>query len=196
MEQAGPTVERVPAGRVDQAVAALTVAFADDPVSRWMYPSAQGYLAHFPALVRAFGVSAFESGGARSVHAMAGVALWLAPSLHPDEVALAAILQRDVPESLRDEAGALFAQMDGYHPHRPHWYLPLIGVDPMERGRGFGSLLLEAPLVECDRARQPAYLESTNPRNVSLYQRHGFEVLGTIRVGSAPPMIPMLREPR
>jgi hypothetical protein len=42
----------------------------------------------------------------------------------------------------------------------------------------------------------PAYLESTNPRNVSFYRRHGFEVLGTIQVGSSPPLIPMLRPPR
>jgi hypothetical protein len=41
-----------------------------------------------------------------------------------------------------------------------------------------------------------AYLESTNPRNVSLYQRHGFEALGTIQKGSSPPLIPMLRKAR
>ncbi|MGZ9111899.1 MAG: GNAT family N-acetyltransferase, partial [Rhodoplanes sp.] len=37
---------------------------------------------------------------------------------------------------------------------------------------------------------------STNPRNMSLYLRHGFEALGTIRIGSSPPLVPMLRRPR
>jgi hypothetical protein len=28
----------------------------------------------------------------------------------------------------------------------------------------------------------------------ALYERHGFEVIGEIRVGSCPPIVPMLRE--
>ena len=41
-----------------------------------------------------------------------------------------------------------------------------------------------------------AYLESSNPRNISLYERHGFEVMGEIQVGAGPLMTPMLRQPR
>jgi hypothetical protein len=41
-----------------------------------------------------------------------------------------------------------------------------------------------------------AYLESSNPRNISLYERHGFERLGTIQSGASPTMVPMLRPPR
>ena len=42
----------------------------------------------------------------------------------------------------------------------------------------------------------PAYLESSNPRNMSFYRRHGFEPLGAIQVGSSPTLVPMLRRPR
>ena len=41
-----------------------------------------------------------------------------------------------------------------------------------------------------------AYLESTNPRNIPLYERHGFERLAILQYGSSPPMVPMLRKPR
>ena len=51
-------------------------------------------------------------------------------------------------------------------------------------------------LAACDRDGTAAYLESTNPENISLYQRHGFEVLGRIQVGASPPIFPMLRPPR
>jgi hypothetical protein len=51
-------------------------------------------------------------------------------------------------------------------------------------------------LEQCDCDHVPAYLESTNPKNVSLYQRHGFEILGTIQEGASPPLIPMLRKAR
>jgi hypothetical protein len=48
----------------------------------------------------------------------------------------------------------------------------------------------------CDRAGLAAYLESTNPRNISLYVRFGFEIVGTIQVGSSPPIFPMRRKPQ
>ena len=44
--------------------------------------------------------------------------------------------------------------------------------------------------------RVPAYLEATTPRNRSLYERLGFEQIGTIQVGSSPPIFPMTRKPR
>lgn len=33
-------VSQIGPGEVDDAVAVLTLAFADDPVTRWMYPTA------------------------------------------------------------------------------------------------------------------------------------------------------------
>jgi ribosomal protein S18 acetylase RimI-like enzyme len=51
-------------------------------------------------------------------------------------------------------------------------------------------------LARVDREGATAYLESSNPRNVSFYERHGFEVLGRIQSGSSPVITPMLRRPR
>jgi ribosomal protein S18 acetylase RimI-like enzyme len=86
--------------------------------------------------------------------------------------------------------------MGKYHPQEPHWYLPLIGVDPAHQGKGFGSALLGHALEICDRDHLPAYLESSNPLNIPLYRRHGFELLDTLQVGSSPPVFPMLRPAR
>jgi len=91
---------------------------------------------------------------------------------------------------------AVFEQMGTYHPSEPHWYLPLIGVDPKYHGHGFGSALLHYTLNLCDRDNKLAYLESSNPRNIPLYERHGFELRGTIQIGASPPISPMLRKPR
>jgi hypothetical protein len=55
---------------------------------------------------------------------------------------------------------------------------------------------MEHALIACDRDHSPAYLESSNPKNVPLYERHGFELLGTIQVGASPPIFPMLRKSR
>ncbi len=76
---------------------------------------------------------------------------------------------------------------------QPHWHLPLIGVEPARQGQGHGSAMLRHALRWCDGARLPAYLESTTPGNIPLYERHGFEVIGEIRIGRCPPIFPMLR---
>ena len=51
-------------------------------------------------------------------------------------------------------------------------------------------------LERCDRERLAAYLESTNPRNITLYERHGFVKAGLIQSGSSPPIVPMVRRAR
>jgi ribosomal protein S18 acetylase RimI-like enzyme len=86
--------------------------------------------------------------------------------------------------------------MARYHPDGPHWYLPMIGVDPARQGRGYGAALMRHATQIFDRDGAVAYLESSNARNIPLYQRHGFEVLGTVQVGSSPEIVPMLRMPR
>ena len=58
-----------------------------------------------------------------------------------------------------------------------------MGVDPSQQGKGFGSALLHHALIQCDCDSKLAYLESSNPKNIPLYQRHGFELLGTIQAG-------------
>jgi hypothetical protein len=61
----------------------------------------------------------------------------------------------------------------------------------------FGSALLQHAFIQCDRNSRLAYLESTSPRSVPFYKRHGFEVLGTIiQAGKSPPIFPMLRRPQ
>jgi hypothetical protein len=51
-------------------------------------------------------------------------------------------------------------------------------------------------LQQCDADGLPAYLESTNPRNISFYESLGFACQGTIQAGTSPEIVPMLRRPR
>jgi ribosomal protein S18 acetylase RimI-like enzyme len=86
--------------------------------------------------------------------------------------------------------------MDEIHPAEPCWHLAFVATDPVARGRGHGSALISHVLPRCDAEGCVAYLENTNPANTAFYRRHGFEVVGEIQAGAAPPMVGMLREPR
>ena len=178
------------------AIDTIVLAFASDPVARWCWPDPHQYLASMASFTRAFAGGAFLHDGAHCTEDYGGAALWLAPNVHSDEEALGQVLQETVSASIRDDLFAVFEQMAKYHPNQPHWYLPMIGVDPPRQGQGYGSALLTYALERCDREYSLAYLESTNQRNIPLYQRHGFEVLGTIQVGTSPPLVPMLRQAR
>jgi ribosomal protein S18 acetylase RimI-like enzyme len=178
---------------IDHAVAKLVLAFGTDPVARWMYDEPQQYLLHIPRLFLALGTSAFETGAAQRTNDGLGVALWLPPGVHGDDEPLEAVIAGSMVGEKQAEVAAVFEQTEHYRPTEPHWYLSLIGVEALHRNKGCGAALLQHRLHECDRARFPAYLWSSNPLNISFYERHGFENAGTIREGSSPSIFPMLR---
>lgn len=190
-----PAIRDVTAADEAAVVDTIVLAFAADPVPRWVWPCARDYLAAMPKMVRAFGGGAFGR-GALCTADHSGAALWLPPGVDPDEDKLGEVMQSTVAPERRNDVFAAFEQMAKFHPSEPHWYLPLIGVDPVHQGNGRGDALMVCALERCDRERAPAYLEATNARNAAFYRRHGFEAIGTIQAGSSPPLVPMLRQPR
>src|SRR5262245_45949179 len=191
-----PTVIDATTQDRERVISAIVLAFADDPVARWAWPDAHTYLTYFTDFTNVFGGKAFEHGTAHSVAEFSGGALWLPPGVQPDEKALVALMERSIDPKRLQVVFTMLEKMGRYHPTEPHWYLPLIGVEPAKQGHGYGSALLRHALEHIDREGRTAYLESTNPANIPLYQRHGFEVVGTIQVEDSPSLIPMIRRSR
>ena len=188
----------------DAAVAGRVLgrAFTTDPVFTWM-------LAGRPdlerQLTRVFG--AFASTAARTPDgqvlldpAERGAAVWLPPDrwrLSIPELAreLHRFLPAYGPRVVR--ALATLTRVEKAHPQEPHWYLEAIGCVPEARGQGIGGTLLAPVLKRCDEERLPAYLESSNPRNIPFYERHGFVQRPLFRLPAGCPVItPMWRDPR
>ena len=192
----GLRIRSVPRAERARFEATMAMAFSADPVARWAWPDPLQYLTIFQPLVTLFGGKSFDYGSAYVVGDYFGVAQWLPPGSRPDDGPIGELFERNMSGRKLHELLSLFEQMAGFHPVEPHWYIPLIGVDPAFQGQGHGTRLMRHRLAACDRDKQLVYLEATSPINRRFYERHGFRVLGEIRSGDSPPMFPMLSEPR
>ena len=183
----------------DRALLASTLAaaFADDPVFSWLIPPgaaarSERYLALFGGLVESYlgkGHSYIAAGGG-------GAALWAPPGHWQTPMG-------DLLRGWRPMLGALrwrtihslvtLSAVERKHPKAPaHWYLGFLGTLPSRQGQGLGSALLRDRLEQA--AGMPAYLESSNPRNLTLYRRHGFEVVEELKMPwGCPPIWRMWR---
>lgn len=191
-----PSIEIATERDIEPIIDSMLLAFCADPVARWTYPQPQHYLKHFPNLLRAFSDKAFQCNTAYYVADYSGAALWYPPTIEPDAEAMVALLQQTAGDRDLEELFAVLEQMGSYHPSEPHWYLAVLGVEPLQQGKGYGSALIQEVLALCDREQKIAYLEASKPATVPFYERHGFEKLGPIQVGMSPPIIPMVRQPQ
>ncbi|MBI3768719.1 MAG: GNAT family N-acetyltransferase [Deltaproteobacteria bacterium] len=191
-----PKIRIVDRAEAPRAVSVQMMAFSSDPIMRWLWPEPHEYVRHFPTFVRGFGGRAFEHGAAYVTDDFRGGSLWLPPGIGADGDALETLVTETVAEPARSEAFSILEQIGAAHPEAPHWHLAFLGVDPTQQGKGIGAALLRDALARIDEQRLHSYLESSNPANISLYRRHGFEVIREIRVGGSPPVTPMLRLPR
>ena len=181
--------------QMHQAVACIVAAFVTDPIARFAWLSPHQYLEGMTLAARRFGGSSFECGTADVTPDFCGVGLWLPPGVSPDGEALEKVFRATAKPEHLDDLLATFEGMDESHPKEKHWYLPMIGVDPSFQNRGLGAALMHHATARADADGTLAYLESTNSQNISLYERHGFEVVGKIQIGEAPLVTPMLRYP-
>ena len=57
------------------------------------------------------------------------------------------------------------------------WYLSIIGILPEHQGQGLGVSLVKNVLDKTDPLKIPTYLETFSPRNITFYNRIGYQVI-------------------
>ena len=178
----------------------LARAFHDDPVFGWLLPaegSRHRRLRRY--FVTELGHESLRRGAVEVACAdgrVAGAAGWFPPGTWSGTEASA------LPGYLRAFGRRLLIasqyQSVAVHAHprkEPHWYLAIIGVDPVRQGDGVGAALLRSRLQRCDQEGLPAYLESSNLDNVPLYQHLGFHVTGTLGLPEGGPVVNTMWRP-
>jgi ribosomal protein S18 acetylase RimI-like enzyme len=184
---------------IPHLAACLARAFDSDPVLRWLIPTAASRQRRAPRFYAAVLQHLAPAATLLTTQDYEGAALWLAP--HPPRPGRAAEVRYGLRmlATLRGRALLglrLVNEIEAVHPRTRHWYLSLLGVEPSAQGRGLGARLMRPVLERCDRDGVAAYLESSKEANIPFYRRHGFAVVGEVRVAGGPTLWPMLRPPR
>jgi GNAT superfamily N-acetyltransferase len=179
-------------------VETLTLAFTDDPLMSWLFEDATrrpAQLRHWWAWIIDHRHSHVE---VRATDDDRSAAIWHGPDPGDGVQAasftemLAGLIGTDVVARKLPALGVIPAA----HPIERHWYLAAIGTRPQFQGRGSGPRVLQPVLDRCDAEGVPAYLESSNTRNLPFYERFGFVPTGIIQVPGGPALTSMWREPR
>ena len=176
----------------------LARAFHDDPVAVFLFPNPRTRPARLASLYRLVLASMSAHGSVMTDRLLRGAAIWQAPSPPAAGrlgVALGKVMLVAVMRSASSRAFALNRAAQGAHPGESHWYLGILGTDPVHQGSGVASALIRPMLERSDETGFPAYLESSKPSNIPFYERHGFRVMAPVQVAGGPTLWPMVRRP-
>ncbi|HXW46458.1 MAG TPA: GNAT family N-acetyltransferase [Streptosporangiaceae bacterium] len=181
----------------------LADAFAEDPVFAWLIsPQVRDrdrrLRTFFTSMSRGYlrlSKPCFLTGDASAA------ALWAGPGAWP--MPLSQMILEAAPSGLAFRSRLIRAlrtqlQVERLHAeqHQPHAYLGYLGTRGDRQGEGLGTRMLQEVLGRLDTDGVPAYLESSNERNLALYERNGFRVVGELRaLGHGPTIWRMWREP-
>lgn len=160
-------------------VDSLVAAFVKDPILRHLFPDEATY----PRYAATFFGNLFDRRVHRSsiwtIGGGASVAVWEPPAESP-------AAGHGSPAEARYPAD-VWARVQGYDeavhaalPTYPFWYLGVLGTHPDSAGRGWGRAVMRAGLARAAADGLPAILETSNPANVELYRRAGWEVVGSL----------------
>ncbi len=188
------------ARNIPELTETLASAFQDDPVTSWMFDVPETR----PDQLRVWMRFVLEMGLPRGHLYTAGenkaAAVWSPPDVRLFDETWAPRMVETLSGLLGERAGEVLQHLaqalKDVPRDEPHFYLFTLGTHARHQGHGFGARVLEPVLAICDAQGLAAHLESSNPRNVPFYQRHGFEVTEEIELAGRGPVIrPMRREP-
>lgn len=175
-------------------------AFIDDPMIRWPLAADAGpreFVAMFEILLTPYielGVMWHIQPGPSG----AAAAAWLDPETTSRFGDIDRAMRRQVGP-LTDDDGVRYAAfwdwLGSHVPAEPCWFLDMVAVDPTHQGQGLGRTLIEHGLKLATADGLPAFLETSQRRNVEYYQGFGFEVLATERAPDGGPQIWFMRRP-
>ncbi|BBY62749.1 GNAT family N-acetyltransferase [Mycolicibacterium helvum] len=176
------------AADLDDAARTLAAAFDAYAWTRWSIPE-DGYADRLERLQRLYLGYALDQGVVLVSDNMHGVIALLPPAASPPT----ADFQEQVAR-LHGQRLAAVAQVETPTPPESAWSLATLGVHPRSQGEGLGSALVQTGLAVIDGlGASSVALETSDERNVRLYERAGFTVTVTTAIEQGPVVYSMFR---
>ncbi|ROR72183.1 acetyltransferase (GNAT) family protein [Bogoriella caseilytica] len=185
---AWPSIRSVTPEELDGAARTLAAAFEEYPWTRWSIPE-DSYRDRLEQLQRLYLGHALEHGVILVEDDLHGVLALLPPQAPEPSSSLQEQIAARHGSRLEALAGAVTPP-----PPEAAWNLATLGVHPEWQGRGLGRALVEAALEHVSRVDGAAVaLETSDERNVRLYEGAGFRVTSTSTLEGGPVVVSMLR---
>ena len=192
---------------VKEACKVAGEAFVDDPVMIYSFPDEQirkknsqygFYMIYNYGIKHGLSYATSEN--------LEGITIWLPPGkVYPSTWQMMryggfyAMRKIGLKLKAMKKSIAVFSFEEEKHKeHAPfdHWYFQNIAVHPEEQGKGYGSLLISTMLKTIESDGLPVYVETNTEKAMSIYQKHGFEILEyTIIPETDIPLWCMLKKP-
>lgn len=196
-----PQIRRAVPEDLPWAAAALALAFADYPWTRWVVDE-RDHLDRLEGLYAIYLRVALELGQVWVSDDASAVAAWTSSrtAAEQDELFEREGLATRVASLSGDRLGNVATGIELLAPHQPaedHWVLAAVGVVPGRQGEGLGRRVLEPALAQIDAHREAAVLDTSTASNVGLYERLGFAVTAELQMPDDGPRVWLMkREPR
>jgi len=186
---------------ISVAVSVLARAFIEDPIMTFVFPQPESRLEALTAFFRVFVADGVKRGNVLLAPEEKGAIVWYPASVSVFD---------DTFAELQAEIGAIATNFGGIEaaerleqlgkkletkaPTVVHAEVFWIAILPEARGQGIGGVLLQPVLDYADAENVGCYLVSSNPRNITFYERHGFRQAVLIPINSNLSMIGMWRD--
>lgn len=197
------TIRQLDPSKIQAATSTISEAFYDDPMFELVLPDKTTRMQYLTPLTEFMLKLVMNNGQVDSIAGTGGVALWMPPGktdLSPGQIMKAGGLKLPFRTGFGPFMRLMRMLDKGSATHKkavpvPHWYLAMVAVEPSQQGKGLGKALIEHGLARADADRVPCYLETSNERNLPLYERSGFKVVESfVLVEGGPSGWGMLRD--
>ena len=193
-------IEPACAGEISQLARLLTVSLVDDPLQRWLFPDDKRRLATSERVFRRLLRPKVAQGLVRVIRdaggQVASVAVWTPP--HPPapsrwERYAESFFMRLTYGKRIHEVRRGFTALADRHPREPYWYLQALVTAPQARSQGQAARLLREQISLCGSTQELIALETSQPTNLTYYQKFGFHVANELLLVEGLPVWLMCR---
>ncbi|MGB6300947.1 MAG: GNAT family N-acetyltransferase [Rivularia sp. (in: cyanobacteria)] len=179
----------------------LAESFIDDPSFEFIYGENVNKIKALDAFFELFVDDVMQRGEIIIAPEDRGACIWYPESVEIFDKQFEQIVV-DIASTVYDFAGEesgkrfehLIQKMGEYEPERTHCEVLFIGLKPEARGKGIGKHLIKPVLNHADTKQVGCYLVSSNSRNISFYERHGFQKYCPIEISDSYSMTGMWRD--